>query len=101
MASVPAPTVDDAMPETPGHQLRAVWPGLQTIVYGLKVFGAAMLALYIALLLPLDRPFWAILTAFIVAQPLTGMAVAKGLYRFAGTLAGASWAVINLMLFAG
>lgn len=75
--------------------------GARTLVFGLKVLGAAMLALYIALILPLDRPFWAMLTAFIVAQPLTGMAVAKGFYRLAGTLTGAVATVANLMLFAG
>ena len=98
MASAPASTLEDA---TPARLLYAVQPVLQTIIFGLKVFGAAMLALYLALILPLDRPFWAMLTVFIVAQPLTGMAVLKGLYRFAGTLAGAAMAVVNLMLFAG
>jgi uncharacterized membrane protein YccC len=77
------------------------WSRSQGPIFGLKVFGAAMTALYIGLALGLERPFWAMLTAFIVAQPLTGMALSKGAYRIAGTLAGASWAVFNLMAFAG
>jgi uncharacterized membrane protein YccC len=65
--------------------LSSIRTRIQVLIFGLKVFGAAMLAFYIGLVLNLDRPFWAMTTAFIVAQPLTGMAVAKGFYRLAGT----------------
>ena len=71
------------------------------LVFGLKVFGAAMLALWLALRLGLEHPAWAMLTAFIVAQPVTGMAVAKGLYRLLGTLAGAAFAMVALVALAG
>src|SRR5690242_3424980 len=53
-----------------------------------------MLALYVAFSLDLSRPYWAMLTVYIVAQPLSGMARSKGVYRAAGTLAGASFSVL-------
>jgi uncharacterized membrane protein YccC len=81
--------------------LSSIRTRIQVLIFGLKVFGAAMLAFYIGLVLNLDRPFWAMTTAFIVAQPLTGMAVAKGFYRLAGTGVGAAIAVVNLIGFAG
>lgn len=98
-------TAAGAAPAAPWRRaadgLRIRWSVLQAPLFGLKVFGAAMTALYIGLALGLERPFWSMLTAFIVAQPLTGMAVAKGVYRLSGTFVGASWAVVNLMLFQG
>ena len=48
-----------------------------------------MLALWIALRMGLDRPYWAMATAYIVAQPLTGAMRSKAAYRFYGTLLGA------------
>ena len=94
-AALAVPGVPAAEPQ------RFEWSRLRTPIFGLKVFGAAMAALYIGLRLGLERPFWAMLTAFIVAQPLTGMALSKGAYRMAGTLVGACWAVFNLVAFAG
>tara|TARA_A100001391_G_scaffold80536_2_gene52392 strand:+ start:6040 stop:8145 length:2106 start_codon:yes stop_codon:yes gene_type:complete len=57
--------------------------------FSLRTFAAGMLALYIALALGLDQPKWSLMTVYIVAQPLGGMAVAKGIYRLLGTLGGA------------
>ncbi|MFT6600793.1 MAG: putative membrane protein YccC [Alloalcanivorax sp.] len=59
-----------------------------------RTFSAGMLALYIALALGLDEPKWALMTVYIVAQPLGGMVLAKGIYRLLGTLAGAAMAVL-------
>src|SRR5262249_59346853 len=36
----------------------------------------------------LDQPNWALLTVFIVAQPDSGLVLAKGFYRILGTTAG-------------
>ena len=41
-----------------------------------------MLALYLAFSLDLPRPYWALITAYIVARPLSGMTRSKALYRF-------------------
>ena len=48
-----------------------------------------MLALWIALRMGLDRPYWAMATVYIVAQPLTGAMRSKAAYRFYGTILGA------------
>ncbi|HUC16116.1 MAG TPA: FUSC family protein [Acetobacteraceae bacterium] len=66
-----------------------VWPSLHAWVFSIKTFASAMLALWIALQLDLDRPYWAMATVYIVAQPLTGAMRSKAIYRFAGTLVGA------------
>ncbi len=68
-------------------------PTARAWVFAVRTFGAAMLALWIAFRLGLDRPYWAMATAYIVAQPLTGAMRSKSLYRFAGTLLGAAAAV--------
>ena len=41
-------------------------------VFALKVLGAAILALFIALWIDLPRPYWAVSTVFITVQPLAG-----------------------------
>ena len=46
-------------------------------LFSVKAFGAAMLALYIAMSLGLTNPSWAMMTAYIVAQPFSSMAMAK------------------------
>ncbi len=57
----------------------------------------AVVALSIAYALKLENPQWAMLTVFVVVQPVAGMVFAKGLYRLLGTLAGAAGAIaINL-----
>jgi uncharacterized membrane protein YccC len=58
-------------------------------IFSVKTFAGAMLALWIALRMGLDRPYWAMATAYIVAQPLTGAMRSKAAYRFYGTLLGA------------
>ncbi|MGO4705562.1 FUSC family protein [Microvirga sp. 2MCAF38] len=48
-------------------------PSWREVVFSIKTFGAAMLALYIAFRLNLTQPSWAMLTALIVSQPIAGM----------------------------
>ncbi len=68
-------------------------PDLRAWVFSAKTFASAMAALYIALLIGLDRPYWAMMTAYVVAQPLTGAMRSKSAYRFAGTTLGAVAAI--------
>jgi uncharacterized membrane protein YccC len=68
-------------------------PGLREWVFSAKTFASAMLALYIALLMGLDRPYWAMMTVYVVAQPLTGTMRSKSAYRFVGTALGAVVAI--------
>jgi uncharacterized membrane protein YccC len=64
-------------------------PSLRDWIFSAKTFVSAMLALWIALRMGLDRPYWAMATAYIVAQPLTGAMRSKAAYRFYGTVLGA------------
>lgn len=66
------------------------WPAA---LFSLKCFGASMLALFVALSIGLERPYWAFLTSYIVAQPMAGAVVSKGLFRVIGTMAGGAFAV--------
>jgi uncharacterized membrane protein YccC len=51
---------------------------------------AVMVALYIAFASDLERPYSAMFTVFIVAQPITGAVRSKAAFRFLGTVAGAA-----------
>ncbi len=65
-----------------------------TLLFSLNSFAAAMLALYIGFALGLPRPYWAMTTAYIVSQPLSGAVRSKALYRVLGTILGASATVV-------
>jgi hypothetical protein len=58
------------------------------ILFSTKSFAAAMLAMYLASRAGLPRPFWALMTTYVVAHPLAGAVRSKALYRFCGTLIG-------------
>jgi uncharacterized membrane protein YccC len=59
------------------------------ILFSLKSFAAAMLAVYISMRIGLPRPFWAMMTAYIVSAPFSGPTRSKSMYRAGGTLLGA------------
>ncbi|MGI4849847.1 MAG: FUSC family protein [Janthinobacterium lividum] len=69
-------------------------PRRAEIIYSLKCFAGSMLALYAAEYFGLPRPFWAMMTAYIVANPMTGTVRSKALYRCGGTLVGSSVTVL-------
>jgi uncharacterized membrane protein YccC len=58
------------------------------VIFSAKTFAAALIALFISFWLALDEPYWAIMTVFIVAQPDSGLVLAKGFYRLLGTAVG-------------
>ena len=64
--------------------------------YGVRTFAASMIALYIALLMQLPRPYWAMATVYIVSSPFLGPTTSKALYRALGTLLGAGGAILSL-----
>lgn len=70
------------------------WPTRSEWLYSLKCFAASMLALYVALKAGLPRPFWAMMTAYIVANPLAGAVRSKAVYRLGGTFLGAAASVL-------
>lgn len=75
-------------------------PNTLALKFALKTLLGAGLALWLAMRWGLEQPAWALMTAFIVAQPLSGMVVQKGLARLAGTLVGTFMSVVFIGLFA-
>jgi uncharacterized membrane protein YccC len=65
----------------------------RSALFSLNSFAAAMLALYVAFALGLPRPYWAMTTAYIVSQPLSGAVRSKAVYRVLGSLLGGAFAV--------
>jgi len=69
------------------------------VVFSLKSFAAAMLALYIAFRLDLSEPMWSVTTVYVVSQPLAGMVLSKSIYRVLGTIIGAIASVAFIAMF--
>jgi uncharacterized membrane protein YccC len=70
-----------------------------TWLYLLKTVIAALLALGIAMLLELPSPRTAMVTVFVLMQPMHGMVLAKSFYRVLGTAAGMVAAIVLGALF--
>lgn len=75
-------------------QLLAFRPSRLDLIFAIKTYIAAMLALYISFSLDLLNPMWSIGTVIIVSNPFSGMVSSKALYRLAGTAIGAIIAII-------
>jgi len=74
-----------------GRWLRAALPAL---LYGVRVWAAVCLALFVAFWLQLDNAYWAGATAAAVCQPVLGASLRKGWFRLAGTVIGAIAAIL-------
>jgi uncharacterized membrane protein YccC len=74
-----------------GGRLRAVQPAL---LFGIRVWAAVCLALFVAFWLELDNPSWAGTSAAVVCQPVLGASLRKGWFRLVGTVIGATAAVV-------
>jgi Fusaric acid resistance protein family len=57
-------------------------------IFAAKMTAAGLLALLVAFTFNLDQPRWALITVLIVAQPQSGLVLAKSFYRIIGTLLG-------------
>jgi uncharacterized membrane protein YccC len=75
-------------------------PNLPALQFAIKTLLGGGVALWLALRWGLEQPAWALMTAFIVAQPLSGMVLQKGLARLLGTLVGTLMSVLFMGLFA-
>lgn len=71
-------------------------PTVWDVVFSLKTFSAAALALYIAFLCDLPNPYWTMTAVYIVAHPLSGALTSKAIYRLLGTAIGGMATVIML-----
>ncbi|EJN27753.1 putative membrane protein [Pseudomonas sp. GM78] len=74
-------------------------PAARDWFYGVRTFAASMIALYIALLMQMPRPYWAMATVYIVSSPFVGPTSSKALYRAIGTFLGAAAAVLFVPMF--
>ena len=64
-------------------------------IFAAKTTASGLIALLVAFTFNLDQPYWALLTVFIVSQPLqSGQVLAKSLYRIIGTVIGAGVALL-------
>lgn len=76
-------------PASPGPLSGALPLGWPALLYGVRLWGAVCLALFLAFWLELPEPSWAGTTAAIVCQPAVGASLRKGWFRIIGTIAGA------------
>ena len=70
-----------------------------SLLFGLRLWAAVCLALFVAFWLELDNPFWAGTSAAIVCQPQLGASLRKGWFRMVGTAVGAVTIVILTACF--
>ncbi|MEA2881110.1 MAG: hypothetical protein QOH32_329 [Bradyrhizobium sp.] len=70
------------------------WTRHAAIIFALRTFAAAMLALSIAFWLDMPRPYWAMTSVYITSNPLTGATGSKAVYRMLGTLIGAAGTIV-------
>jgi uncharacterized membrane protein YccC len=69
-------------------------PAHEDVVFSLKTFAAAVLALLICYTFDLQGPQWAFTSVYIIANPLAGASGSKALYRLVGTAAGGAATVV-------
>ncbi|OHV09701.1 FUSC family protein [Kushneria phosphatilytica] len=75
-------------------------PDINTLRFAFKGVLAMSLALYLAMLLSLDRPYWAVISAvFLQIRPQSGLVIEKGLCQIGGTLIGGGVGILIMALF--
>jgi uncharacterized membrane protein YccC len=75
---------------------RAAGPPL---LFGLRLWAAVCLALYVAFWLELDNAYWAGTSAAVMCQPHLGASLRKGWFRMVGTVVGATAIVLLTAAF--
>src|SRR4051794_30947132 len=70
-----------------------------SLLFGLRLWAAVCLALFVAFWLELDDPFWAGTSAAIVCQLQLGASLRKGWFRMIGTVVGATMIVVLTACF--
>jgi uncharacterized membrane protein YccC len=99
-ASCPEGLSGTAEARSPRQQVRRTESGCAGLVFAAKTTASALIALLVAFTFNFDQPQWALLIVFIVAQPQSGVVVAKSFYRIIGILIGAGVALLFVALFA-
>ncbi len=77
-----------------GFSFSRLAPLPASVLFAVRTSLTALLALHIAFAAGLERPAWAMVTVFILSQPIAGGVIAKSLYRACGTLVGALFTVL-------
>ncbi|GFE56285.1 FUSC family protein [Geobacter sp. AOG1] len=67
------------------------------VMFAIRGAAAALAALTVAVLLKLECPFWAAMTAIIVVQPTRGLLLEKSYYRLVGTVVGSGAGMLLLL----
>src|SRR5437879_9303499 len=94
-------TTDPAQADRPagGPVAIALRSAAPALLFGLRLWAAVCLALYIAFWLHLDNAYWAGTSAAIVSQPSLGASLRKGWFRVIGTVIGAVAIVVLTAYF--
>ena len=69
------------------------------LLFAIRMWASVCLALFVALWLQLDNPFWAGTSAAVVCQPQLGASLRKGWFRVIGTIVGAIFIVLLTACF--
>jgi uncharacterized membrane protein YccC len=91
--------VVDSLPGLVAQLARAVRSAIPSLVFGLRLWAAVCLALYVAFWLQLDEAQWAGTSAAIVCQPSLGASLRRGSARMVGTVIGAIAIVVLTAFF--
>ncbi|CAM4238238.1 FUSC family protein [Bordetella muralis] len=65
-------------------------PDGNELLFSVKCYIGAITALYLSYTIGLPRPFWAMTTAYVVAQPWAGAVRSKAVFRLGGTFFGSA-----------
>jgi uncharacterized membrane protein YccC len=92
-----APSGPTSMPPDGSHGALMSWDttfaaaaqAAPPLLFGIRLWVAVCLALYVAFWLELDTAYWAGTTAALVCQPSLGASLRKGWFRMIGTFVGA------------
>ena len=78
------------------NAIRAAGPPL---IFGVRLWSAVCLALYVAFWLQLGNPYWAGTTAALVCQPHLGASLRRGWFRMISTIVGGAAIVVLTACF--
>ncbi|MGJ8514146.1 FUSC family protein [Carnimonas bestiolae] len=75
-------------------------PSTSAVQFAVKAVVAMALALYIAIYLDFDRPYWTLISAvFLQIRPQGGQVIEKGMFQIVGTVLGGVLGLIMLGLY--
>jgi uncharacterized membrane protein YccC len=94
-----APTLNRVFESKRAMLTHAARSAGHALFFGLRLWAAACLALYIAFSLELDSAYWAGTSAVVVSLPTVGASLRKAKFRMVGTVVGAVAIVVLTACF--